>query len=625
MNKSIFFASLFCLAFLFSFAQDHSGKEISEYMNAANALVVLKNEQNIIPLQDLHQKKIAYLWMGEGEDGGLYETLTKYMPVAQLQVPYAEKTAWISKQKERYNLFIIGTTNQLSDKPKEPLAAIHPLLDGTQSIVVLLDDSDFITPLHPNILKATSLIYTPLISKYSASLTAQLIFGGVGTKATLKKAVLPYKKDAGIAVEGGLRLTYSPAELLGVHLDSLKVGIAKIVEEGLEAKAFPGCQVLVAKEGHVIYHETFGFHTYDSLKEVQTTDIYDFASLTKVTTSLPALMKLYGDNKFDLDAPLKEYFPYFKNSNKGNLSYRSMLAHNAKLRPWIPYWRGALKGNAKYPWKKKWSDTILNDYNFRSKTFQKDSSAEFSIRVSEDLWLHNQYKEKVIYKAIKKSPLNETPGYKYSGLLFYLLPEIVSTLSNSEFEAYLNEQFYHRIGAYTLSYNPTRFYPLSRIIPTEVDTFFRMKDLHGTVHDEGAAMMAGVSSNAGLFGSANDLAKLFQLYLNEGAFGGEQLIASKAVQEFTRCQYCEEGNRRGLGFDKPLIEYDEKASSVAKDASPSSFGHSGYTGTFAWADPEHQLVYIFFSNRVYPTRDNPRLYRLNIRPRIHQVIYDAMK
>jgi FKBP-type peptidyl-prolyl cis-trans isomerase len=177
----------------------------------------------------------------------------------------------------------------------------------------------------------------------------------------------------------------------------------------------------------------------------------------------------------------------------------------------------------------------------------------------------------------------------------------------------------------TLRYNPTRFYPKERIVPTEQDTFFRLTQLHGTVHDEGAAMMGGVSSNAGLFGSANDLAKLFQMYMNEGQYGGEQLINAKALQEFTRCQYCGEGNRRGLGFDKPMIEYDEKASSVAEQASAASFGHSGYTGTFVWADPETDLLYIFFSNRVYPTRNNPKIYRLNIRPRIHTVLYESLE
>ena len=357
-------------------------------------------------------------------------------------------------------------------------------------------------------------------------------------------------------------------------------------------------------------------------KPIQLDDIYDYASVTKVTSALPALMKLNGEKKFELDAPLKKYYPDFSRSNKGDIPFRQMLAHNARLRPWIPYWQGTLKKSAKYPWKKKWCGDCTNDYNFRRKTFARDSSEAYPIKIADDLWQYKDFK-KQMFKAIRKSPLNEESGYLYSGLLFYLLPDIVADIAGSDFETYLKQNFYHRLGAYTITYNPFRHFPKSRIVPTERDTFFSMQQIHGRVHDEGAAMMGGVSANAGLFSTANDLAKLFQMYMNKGSYGGEQLIAREAVEEFIRCQYCGEGNRRGLGFDKPLIEYDENASSIAKDASPSSFGHSGYTGTFVWADPESDLLFIFFSNRVHPTRDNRKLYQLGIRPGIHQVLYEA--
>ncbi|KAA3631647.1 MAG: class A beta-lactamase-related serine hydrolase, partial [Bacteroidetes bacterium] len=398
-----------------------------------------------------------------------------------------------------------------------------------------------------------------------------------------------------------------------------------IVESGIAAGAFPGAQVLVAKDGKVVYHETFGFHTYDSLAPVRRDDLYDFASVTKITSALPAIIKWTGEDKFDIDAPLKAYFPAFSRSNKASLSYRSMLAHNARLRPWIPYWRSTLKGCANYPWKRGWDNDNYNNWKFKRKTFSRDSSEKFNVFVTEDLWLHKDYKEKRIYKAIKKSPLNEKQEYKYSGLLFYLLPEIVANHSGMDYETYLKQTFYQPLGAYTLTFNPERFFPRSRIIPTERDTFFRKTQLHGTVHDEGAAMMGGFSANAGLFGSAGDLAKLMQMYMNYGTYGGERYITESAMKEFTKCQYCDQGNRRGLGFDKPLIEYSPESSSVAEDASPASFGHSGYTGTFTWADPESGLLFIFFSNRVYPTRFNGKIYEMGIRPRIHQVLYDAMK
>jgi len=374
----------------------------------------------------------------------------------------------------------------------------------------------------------------------------------------------------------------------------------------------------------VIYHQAFGYHTYDSTRATQLTDIYDLASVTKVSSGLAALMKWYGEGDFDLEAPLKKYYPDFEGSNKADLPLRKILAHQARLRPWIPYWQGTLRGNAKYPWRRRWKSGVNNDFRFKWATLSPDSSARFPIYLSDGLYQHRNFRQEMM-KAIRKSPLNEEPGYVYSGLFFYLLPDIVAEKAGMDYEAYLKENFYHPLGAYTLTFNPLRFYPKDRIVPTEVDTFFRMTTIHGYVHDEGAAMMNGVSGNAGLFSSANDLAKLFQMYMNKGSYGGQQFISEYALNEFAQCQYCPKDNRRGLGFDKPLIEYDARASSVAEAASPNSFGHSGYTGTFAWVDPDAELLFIFLSNRVHPTRNNRKLYQLNIRPRIHTVLYEAIK
>jgi CubicO group peptidase (beta-lactamase class C family) len=228
-------------------------------------------------------------------------------------------------------------------------------------------------------------------------------------------------------------------------------------------------------------------------------------------------------------------------------------------------------------------------------------------------------------KAICKSPVKTEKTYRYSGLIFLLMPEIIERITGEDFETYLYENIYNLIGAKGLTYNPLSKYSIEEIIPTELDTFFRNQLIHGRVHDEAAAMLEGVSCNAGLFGKAEDLAKLFQLYLNNGNWNGKQIIASESVHEFTKCQYCETENRRGLGFDKPPIEYEWGQSYVAESASPESFGHSGFTGTFVWADPKEDLILIFLSNRVHPTRENRKLYSLDIRPSLHQAIYDSIK
>ncbi len=407
------------------------------------------------------------------------------------------------------------------------------------------------------------------------------------------------------------QLQYAIPEERGLEGQILEDSIQTVIEEGIAAKAFPGAQVLVAKDGYVIYHEAFGYHTYDKKQVLRKTDLYDLASVSKITTALPALMKLYDEGKFDLEAKLEDYLPYFKNSNKGDLQIRPILAHHAQLKAWIPYWQSTV-----------YTDWPKNG-QFKRRTFKKTFSKKYSVEVTPDLWLHRKYRKK-IFKAIKESPLNEKVGYKYSGLSFYLWPTIIEDLTKTDYETYLKKEFYEPIGGKTLTFNPLRFHSLQNIVPTELDTFFRQTQLHGYVHDEGAAMMGGVNANAGLFGNAMDLAKLMQMYLNGGVYDGRRYISEATLEEFTRCHYCEEGNRRGLGFDKPLITYDAKMSSTAKDASPESFGHSGYTGTFVWADPQYNLLYIFLSNRVYPTRNNPKIYRLNIRPRIHEAIYQAM-
>ncbi len=225
---------------------------------------------------------------------------------------------------------------------------------------------------------------------------------------------------------------------------------------------------------------------------------------------------------------------------------------------------------------------------------------------------------------IKKTPVSQEKKYLYSGLAFYLIPDYVERMSAQPFDTFLQSRFYSPLGAETLTFNPLEKFPSSRIVPTEVDTFFRMQTLHGVVHDEGAAMMLGVSGNAGLFSTSRDLAKVYQMLLNGGNYHYRQFLSAETIHEFTRCQFCEQGNRRGLGFDKPLIEYDSILSSVAEQASPESFGHSGYTGTFVWADPKNDLLFVFLSNRVHPTRDNRKIYQLNIRPRIHTLVYELL-
>ncbi|MCB9299653.1 MAG: serine hydrolase [Lewinellaceae bacterium] len=632
VSTSILSILFFSLSWISGQSQPASGSDAAQYKQAEQSVTLLRNEGNLIPLHRLDTLNVAYVGIGEPLSAPFLATLRKYMPIVELQAPAGDSAipAWIEQQRAAFNLLIVEIPD-ISFGGELPAsfqrtALIRALAEGGMKAIFVIHGDGSIFQASPWLALAPALLIAPGQFSYSPQVAAQIIFGGLGAQAKLMGPIAntSFRKDNGILTEGGLRLSYPPSGYVeGIDEQLMADSIRAIVEEGIRGHAFPGAQVLVAKDGQVIYHETFGFFTYDSLQAVAPDDLYDFASVTKISSGLPAAMKLYGEGKFDLDAPLKKYLPQMRFSNKRNVPIRAMLAHNARLRPWIPFWRATLKGNAKYPWKKNWDNVSDNNFQFKPRTFAADSSAAYSIRVTDKLWLHRRYPKK-IFKSIRKSPLNEQPGYVYSDLTFIMLPHVLEHIIKQDFQTYIQENFYGPLGAGTLGYNPLRRFPKDRIVPTERDTFFRMVQLQGTVHDEGASMLRGVSGHAGLFGSANDLAKLMTMYMNYGSYGGEQLIPEAAVREFTRCQYCEEGNRRALGFDKPLIEYEADKSMIAKAASPSSFGHSGYTGTFTWADPEKGLLLIFFSNRVYPTRDNNKLSELNIRPRIHSALYQAM-
>ncbi|NND33398.1 MAG: beta-lactamase family protein [Saprospiraceae bacterium] len=438
------------------------------------------------------------------------------------------------------------------------------------------------------------------------SRTVQSVFGGSYFYERLSRSVGQFPFGSGLMTEEVTRLSV-PDLQRSHYYQPLRDTMQKLIQEGLDSFAFPGAQLLVLHDGEIAVMSSYGFHTYEKARPVTNTDLYDMASITKVTTATPALMHLYDQKKIDLDKSLCTYFPVLCNSNKADVSLREVLAHQGRLQPYIVYWQNTLRKSGKY----------------RSRTFKKRMSSRFPIKITEELFLHRKYKRK-IDKAIVNSPLNENPGYIYSGLTFLLFPELVKELTGERIDSFLYKYFYHPLGAQRLTYRPNDHFAMNEIIPTEVDTVFRRQLVHGYVHDEAAAMLDGLSTNAGLFGNALDLGKLCQMLLNSGSYGGEQFISPETLQEFTRYQFPEQGNRRGLGFDKPLLEYKEGASYVARSASPESYGHSGFTGTFFWVDPQNKTVFILLTNRVYPTRANTKLYRMGLRPRLHQAIYDFL-
>lgn len=398
-----------------------------------------------------------------------------------------------------------------------------------------------------------------------------------------------------------------------VGMDSLFIynKVDSIMAFAIKEEAFPGAMVLVSKDNKIIFHKAYGFHTYDSVQPVDPTDLYDLASVTKIMGPLPALMKLYDEGKIDLDAPFSTIWPKWKNrKDKKDLTIREIFAHQAGLVPYIIFLQEVMKKNG----------------SLKNRFVRTTPDRRFGTRAYENIYINDRFKNK-IYRKINRSKVSDIKKYKYSGLTFLLYPEIISQLTNTDYETYLTMKFYAPLGATTLGFNPKTKNYQNKIVPTEIDTLFRHELTKDWVHDENAALLGGVSGNAGLFASATDLAKMMQMYMNYGTYGGKRYLSEATVREFTKVQYPENENRRGLVFDKPELNNHELTladSYPAPSASTSSFGHSGFTGTFVWADPESKLVYIFLSNRVYPSRTHGNIYKYNIRSAVQQVFYDAL-
>jgi CubicO group peptidase (beta-lactamase class C family) len=398
-------------------------------------------------------------------------------------------------------------------------------------------------------------------SPLTQELAAQAVFGAFDITGKLPVTVDErFKAGNGIDVNKNQTFAYTIPEEVGMCSSKLIYSIDSLANLGMKEKAFPGLQVLVAKNGEVVFHKSYGYHTYFEEEKVTSDDIYDWASLTKVTGPLPALMKLVDEKKINIDAPFSTYWQDFAGTEKGKIPVRDYLAHQARLPAWIPFWRMGLD----------------RDGNLSREVFASQPSDEFSIRVSNQLYLNNNFK-KTIYDTIRTCTSLPLKKYVYSDLSFHLYPEIIANLTGESYTGYISENFHRPLGAYTVTYNPYLHFPLNRIVPTETDDFFRKEKLRGFVHDEGAAMFGGISGNAGLFGTAVDLAKIFQMYLQKGYFAGRQFISAKTIEEFTRIQFRENKNRRGLGFDKPYIDNNKnelKNAYPAVSASKNSFGHT---------------------------------------------------
>lgn len=581
----------------------------------ANALTVLNNERNIVPIRN--NSKVAVVLVNSQGSTALANRIADYQSVDIFNINPDDAAAveQLIPKLMVYDAVITGIYG-LSQQPNrnfnitDNLTGFLEKLVPTVNAVVIWFGNPYGIDKIGVLAEAAGLILAYQDNRYVEDAAAQLIFGAIGAKGSLPVTINDkYPYGYGLITPGNLRMGYGLPESVGLSSSVLGNKIDSLAYLGLDSSAYPGCEVMIAKDGKVIFHKTYGYHEYDKRVDVEEDDLYDLASVTKITATLPALMVLNSRGEFSVDEKLETYIPYFKGTNKGSLIMKDILTHQAGLTASIAFWQGALKKNGE----------------LRSSVFRHDADNRFNVEVANGLYMKENYQKKIL-STIKKSPLTEHGKYVYSDLGFILAPIAIKNISGEDLDIFVAKSIFDKIGASGLVFNPQGKMSLNAIVPTELDNSFRSQLLKGTVHDEGAAMFGGVSGHAGLFATGNDLMKILELYRRRGSYGGEEIIDSAVIDEYSRVQFPENDNRRGLGFDKPLLNNSELPHTEAYPCpavSPESYGHSGFTGTFVWVDPTYGISYLFLSNRVNPTRDNNMLSHLNIRTEMLQAIYDS--
>ena len=377
-----------------------------------------------------------------------------------------------------------------------------------------------------------------------------------------------------------------------------------VAMSGIRKGAYPGCQIVAMKDGKMVYDKCFGTFTYGGGHQVQPEDLYDIASCTKIFASTLAVMKLYDDGLIDLNKTLADFFPYLKGNAHGKLKLIELMTHQAGLKAWVPFYKVTIDEDG--PMAEFYSDQIDENH---------------SVRVAENLYLVNDYEDR-IFDSVSKTPLGKKK-YLYSDMGFYYIPKIVKQITNQSIEDYLQQEFYFPMGLNHICYKPLNHFTREQIAPTENDTVFRRQLIWGDVHDQAAAMFGGVAGHAGLFSNAHDLAAIMQMLLDEGVYNGKRYLKAETVRYFTKAPFAASNdNRRGIGFDK--LPINKKGTCTAsKSGSMEGYGHTGFTGTFVWADPSNDMIIIFLSNRVYPDAEPNKLVKMGIRTALHDILYEA--
>jgi len=557
-----------------------SGK--SEHVKLQTSAVLLNNGAGVIPFKDLSDLRIASINAGSVYAEEFNSMLNNYSKVSSLDIHYIKDIGQLTS----FNALIFQINE--GELLPETIKLILEAEKSKQVIVACYGNTSTLAALDT---LSSPVIFNPEHTPSSVAQAAQIIFGGEAAESRLSQSVSSkYINGSGYSTRK-TRIRYVNTELYGVS--QAKLGkIDAIVNDAIRQRATPGAVVMVIKDGNVIFNKAYGHHTYEDDAPARTDDIYDLASVTKIAATTIAAMRLYDQHKLDLNAGLGTYLEDARTTNKNRIPVRDVLLHQAGFvnLDFISY--------------------------LKPQDHSTDSSDLYSVRLADRYYLRNNYYHEVMWPKMLQTPLPTRGRYVYSDISMYVMKEIIEKQSLQPLDQFVAKEFYNSLGMHSTGFNPLDRFDKDRIVPTERDGWFRKTLLQGIVHDSGASLASGVAGHAGLFASANDLAILNQMLLNGGSYGGVEYIRPETVKLFTSGQ--SEVSRRGLGFDRG------NGTGYPSDlASPQSFGHTGYTGTCVWVDPSEQLVYIFLSNRVYPSASN-KLNSLRVRPRIHDAIYEAI-
>jgi len=577
------------------------------------ALTLVRNRDQMIPFVELDSLRLASLSIGAGGKPLFQKRLDAYASFHHLQAGKSpskqEQARLVAQLKDRDAVVVsLHDMSQYASRNFGVTTAARHLIDElrrhTRVVLVVFgspyslryfDDIDWVLEAYEE-------------NEITQDLAAQALFGAFAVRGRLPVTASPRSPyNAGVSTNPSFRMGFAPPEETGLNSDTLQE-IDELARRAIELRATPGCVVLVAKNGQVIFERAYGYHTYRKERPVQVDDVYDLASLTKILASTLSVMKLKEEGRLDLDTPLSRYLPDLDGTNKGDLVLRDIMAHHAGLIGWIPFYKQTLAGSRRNP---RPSPGFYHRY----------ADEEYAIPVTERLYMRRDFADSIRVQ-IQRSKLRPTRGYKYSDLGFYLIAEVVKKLTGSPLNEYVDSVFYRPLGLPTATFLPWRRLPLEKVPPSEDDRYFRRQQVKGYVHDMGAAMLGGVSGHAGLFANAQDVATIMQMLLQGGYYGGRRYLQEATIREFTTRH--PRSTRRGIGFD--MFQMDHRfPANFSPLASKQTFGHTGFTGTCVWADPESELIYVFLSNRTFPSMSNYRLNKMEVRPRIQTLVYKAME